>query len=276
MSTADTGRALGANRLLNALLLEERDQLMRQMERVSLDFKQVIYEPNERIQYVYFPINAVISLLVLMEDGRLVEFGSVGKEGMAGLPVFLGAPVSTSQSFAQIPGAALRMTTEVFTDVVLGRGGALHRLLHRYTQAFLVQTAQGLACNSLHSIEQRFCRWMLMTQDRVGRDSFPLTQEFIAQMLGVRRASVSVVASTIQKDGLIAYHRGTMNILDRPGLKRQAVSVIVSFRARTSGCFVKPVCLKGGLESGLSRCGCGSVHHPNLSSLSPHDIPPFL
>jgi CRP-like cAMP-binding protein len=103
--------------------------------------------------------------------------------------------------------------------VVLGRDGELYRLLHRYTQALLAQAAQGVACNRLHSIEQRFCRWMLMTQDRVGRDSFPLTQEFIAQMLGVRRAGVSVVASTIQKAGLIAYQRGTMRILDRAGLE---------------------------------------------------------
>jgi CRP-like cAMP-binding protein len=191
------------------------------MESVSLEFQQILYQPDELISYVYFPTNSVISLLTTMEDGNCVEVGTVGKEGMVGLPVFLEADKIPSQAISQIPGNAIRMRADIFKREV-APGSSLYKLLQRYTQALLNQLAQSAACNRLHSIEQRCCRWLLMTQDRVGSDHFILTQEFLAQMLGVRRASVNEVATTIQKAGLIRYSRGKMTICDRVGLEAAA------------------------------------------------------
>jgi CRP-like cAMP-binding protein len=153
-----------------------------------------------------------------MADGRAVEFGTVGNEGMIGLPLFLGADRSPHRAFTQVPGDALRMRAEDFREE-MGRQGQLAGLLRRYNQALMNQMAYSVACNRLHSVEERMCRWLLMTHDRVGADRFPMTQEFLAQMLGVRRPSVTVVAGVLQKAGLIAYARGWVVILDRAGLE---------------------------------------------------------
>ncbi|WP_414582072.1 Crp/Fnr family transcriptional regulator [Scytonema sp. PCC 10023] len=206
------------NRLLAALPTEEQERLEPYLKLVPLEYRQILYTPNEPIDYIYFPNYGVVSLLNLMENGDAVEVGTVGNEGMVGLPVFLGANTIPGEAFSQIPGEALRMRADVFQREITP-GSPLHTLLLRYTQALFNQIAQSSACNRLHSIEERFCRWMLMTQDRVGSNQFPLTQEFLAQMLGVRRASVSVVAAIIQKAGLITYKRGKMTILDREGLQ---------------------------------------------------------
>ncbi|GAB1544627.1 Crp/Fnr family transcriptional regulator [Scytonema sp. NUACC21] len=206
------------NRLLAALPPEEHQRLLPHLQFITLEYKQVLYQPNEPIEYVYFPNNGVISLLTIMENGEAVEVGTVGNEGFVGLPLFLGANSIPGQAFSQIPGEALRMRAEVFKGKVTP-GSPLHNLLQRYTQAMFNQIAQSAACNRLHSIEERFCRWLLMTEDRVGSHQFPITHEFLGQMLGVRRASVSVVAATIQRAGLISYSRGKMTILDREGLE---------------------------------------------------------
>lgn len=214
-------RNLNKNRLLAALPKEEYKRLLPNLESVSLEFKQVLYQPDELIRYVYFPTNSVISLLTIMEDGNIVEVGTVGNEGIAGLPVFLGAEKIPSQAISQIPGDAMRMRADVLKREVTP-GSPLYTLLQRYTQGLLNQLAQSAACNRLHSIEQRFCRWLLMSQDRVESDRFILTQEFLSQMLGVRRASVNEVATTIQKAGIIRYSRGKMTICDRLGLEATA------------------------------------------------------
>lgn len=206
------------NRLLAALPPEEYERLLPHLQLVTLEYKQVLYQPNEPIKYVYFPKDGVISLLTIMENGEAVEVGTVGNEGFVGLPLFLGATSIPGQAFSQIPGEALRMGAKVFKGEVTP-GSPLHNLLQRYTQALFNQIAQTAACNRLHSIEERFCRWLLMTEDRVRSNQFPLTHEFLGQMLGVRRASVSVVAATIQRAGLICYSRGKMTILDREGLE---------------------------------------------------------
>ncbi|OWY64040.1 hypothetical protein B7486_49525 [cyanobacterium TDX16] len=153
-----------------------------------------------------------------MEDGGVVEAATVGNEGMVGLPVFLEADTIPSQAIVQIPGDALRMKADAFKAWV-DQSQPLQNLLKRYTQVMFNSIMQTAACNRRHEIEQRCCRWLLMTHDRVGSDNFPLTQEFLAQMLGVRRPSVSVVASILQKAGLIRYSRGKIIILDRPGLE---------------------------------------------------------
>jgi CRP-like cAMP-binding protein len=206
------------NKLLAALPKAEYQRLLPKLEPVSLSFKQLLYECNEPIDYVYFLNNCVISLIRVMEDGGVVEVATVGNEGMSGLPVLLGGTHSPNETFVQVPGDALRMKVDVFRSEVTP-GSPLHNLLLRYTQALMNMLAQSVACNRLHSIEERCCRWLLLTRDRVNSNEFPLTQEFLSQMLGVRRASVSEVAAVLQKAGLIQYHRGKMMILNRKGLE---------------------------------------------------------
>jgi CRP-like cAMP-binding protein len=147
-----------------------------------------------------------------------VEVGTVGNEGMLGLPVFLGADSSPGAAFCQVPGRALRMPAEALRAAASVEG-PLRDLLQRYAQALMDQIAQSAACNRAHSTEERLCRWLLMTHDRVGADRFPLTQEFLGQMLGVRRAGVSATASILQRAGFIRYSRGTITITDRAGLE---------------------------------------------------------
>ncbi|MDM9380943.1 Crp/Fnr family transcriptional regulator [Chlorogloeopsis sp. ULAP01] len=218
MSASQNPRNSIKNQLLAALPPEEYERLLPYMELVSLDLKQILYAPNEPIQYVYFLNSGVGSLLSLVESGDAVEVGTVGNEGMVGLPVFLGANSIPGEAIQQIPGEGMRMRADVFQREVTP-GSPLYKLLQLYTQALFNLIAQSSACNRLHSIEQRFCRWMLMTRDRVGADQFPLTQEFLAQMLGVRRASVSEVATTIARAGFISYKYGKMTILDTEGLE---------------------------------------------------------
>jgi CRP-like cAMP-binding protein len=196
------------NRLLSALPDSEYERLLPHLEQVSLTLKQIIYLPNEPIEYVYFPNSGIISLVNLTEDGGTVEAATVGKEGMVGLPLLLGADRMMGQAITQIVGDAVRTPAS-----------PLYSLLLRYTQALMNLMSQSVACNRLHSVEERCCRWLLLCQDRVESDEFALTQEFLAQMLGVRRASVSVVAAILQKAGLIRYRRGKIMILDRLGLE---------------------------------------------------------
>jgi CRP-like cAMP-binding protein len=212
---------LKGNRLLDALPTEEFERLRPHLETVTLDIKDFLYERDGPIEYVHFPINCVTSVMATMEDGRMVEVGTIGKEGMDGLPVFLGAQTAPLASFCQVPGDAARMKANALR-LEVSPGDRLHDLLRRFTEATLVFAAQSSACNRLHSIEQRCCRWILHTHDRVDRDEFYLTQEFLSQMLGVRRASVSEVASAFQCEGLISYSRGNLVVHDRRGLEAVA------------------------------------------------------
>lgn len=206
------------NRLLAALPPSESDRIIAYMEFVSLDFKQLLYERNQPIEYVYFVTHGVGSMLTVMENGMAVEVATVGNEGMVGLPVFLGADSIPGECFVQVPGDGWRMRVDLFRAHVTP-GSPLHELLQRYTQALFNQIAQSAACNRLHSIEERLCRWLLMTADRVEANSFPLTQEFLSLMLGVNRSSVSLTASILQRAGLISYIRGQVTILDRSSLE---------------------------------------------------------
>lgn len=206
------------NRLLSALPHSEYERLLPHLEPVSLNFKQTIYAPDQPIDYVYFPNTGIISLVNLTEDGGTVEAATVGNEGMAGIPVLLGADSMIGQAVVQLVGDALRMRADVFKREVTP-GSPLHNLLLRYTHALFSLISQSVACNRRHSVEERCCRWLLLCQDRVQADQFPLTQEFLSQMLGVRRASVSVVAAILQRAGLIRYSRGKMTILDSKGLE---------------------------------------------------------
>ncbi len=206
------------NRILAALPKEEYERLLPKLKKVGMEFHQPLFEPNQRIEYVYFPNTAVVSLLNVMENGETAEVGTVGYEGIVGLPVFLDTDSVSSLAITQVEGEGMRMKTEDFREEA-NRHGPLHRLLQRYTQALLMQVSQTAACNRFHSVEERFCRWILMTHDRVRQDTFPMTQEFASQILGVRRPTVSVVAGMLQKAELIRYSRGRMTILDRQGLE---------------------------------------------------------
>ncbi|XXX75096.1 Crp/Fnr family transcriptional regulator [Sorangium sp. So ce134] len=206
------------NRLLSALPRRELERLLPQLEVVPLGHKQVLYEASEPIHHVYFPENGVVSLLSLMENGDAVEIGTVGNEGMVGLPVFLGSVSTQGRAFSQVPGDAVRMRSPIFREEV-GRGGRLRETLSRYTQSLFEQIAQAAACNRLHPMGERCARWLLMTHDRVGADEFPLTHEFLSQMLGVRRATVTVAVGMLQQAGLVQFTRGRVTVLSRAGLE---------------------------------------------------------
>jgi len=180
--------------------------------------KHLAFDTNMPIEYAYFPLTGVASMQTVMKSGKAVEVATVGNEGMLGLPLFLGVNTTPSRVFIQVPGDSLRIAAEAFQKEIRRQAG-LAKMLHIYTQALMVQISQGMACNGIHLIQQRTARWLLMTHDRAAAQQFPLSQEFLGQMLGVRRASVSEVASKLQRDGLIRYNRGVMEILDRPGLE---------------------------------------------------------
>ena len=216
------------NRLLAALPSDEYLHLLPLLEGYEPPHQYVFYESNQPITHVYFPVSGVASLLMLGEKGEAddaVEVSTVGNEGMVGIPVFLGQDSTPGRALMQVPGTVLRMPVATFRQqVVEDPGSRLEVLLQYYTHALMVQMAQSVACNRLHNIEQRAARWLLTTRDRVGGPTFPLTQEFLAQMLGVRRASVSEVASSLQDDGLLSYMRGVVNIEDADGMAARACS----------------------------------------------------
>jgi len=206
------------NRLLAALPDSEYEHLVPQLKLVSLPVRQVIYEPGELITHVYFPEYAAVSVVTAMEDGSTVEVGIVSNEGMVGIPVILGGDTTTTKAFVQIPGAGFQMDADVFRTE-FNRGEALQSLMLRYIQAIYTEISQGAACNRLHTLEERLARWLLTVSDRRQSDDFPLTQEFIAQMLGVRRSGVTVAASTLSRAGMICYNRGQISILNREDLE---------------------------------------------------------
>lgn len=207
------------NRILASLPAEEWARLREMMEFVPLEIRHTVFEPNQPIENVYFVEHGVVSILGLLDDGSAVETATVGHEGMAGIPVFLGAMQMSGQAFAQVPGDAWRMPSAALREEVRRRT-PLADLLGRYTQALFTLVAQSSACNRRHGIEERCARWLLMTHDRVGQDTFELTQLFLSQMLGVRRATVSEAAAGLQERGLIEYRRGVITVLDREGLER--------------------------------------------------------
>jgi CRP-like cAMP-binding protein len=221
VTTANTFHRTGENRILATLSDEEYERLKPHMEIVLLEPKQILTESNEPIEHIYFPRSGVMSLMTVLENGTAIEMATIGNEGMTGIPVFLGANSTPTQTFSQVPGDAVKIPSDAFRREI-DRGGTLHDMSQRYTMVVFNQIAQTAACNAAHPIEQRCARWLLMTHDRAAEDEYYLTQEFLAQMLGVRRATVNKVATALQDDGLIRYNRGTMAIVDRKGLEASA------------------------------------------------------
>jgi CRP-like cAMP-binding protein len=206
------------NQLLAALPASEYESLLPHLQVVPLSNQQFIYEVGEPIEYAYFPHQAVISLVVVMDDSSTVETALVSQEGMAGFPILLGDNISSLQAVVQVPGDGMRLNADLL-KTEFDKGGSLQRLLLRYVQAVISELAQGAACNRIHSLEKRLARWLLKVSDRLGSKEFPLTQEFIAQMLGVRRSGVTVAASILSQSGIISYHRGHITILDMEALE---------------------------------------------------------
>jgi CRP-like cAMP-binding protein len=207
-----------ANRLLARLPPHEYQRLLPLLRLVPFEFKQVLNEPRSSIAYVYFPNRGVVSAVTLMEDGTVIEVATIGNEGMVSLTAFLGEEESPNRLIVQVPGEGLRMAADDLRAETR-RDSPLRRLLVRYHTAFFEQIAQGVACNGLHHVQERCCRWILMTHDRVQSDEFPLTHEFLSHMLGVRRMSVTDVLKPLQDAGLIRNRRGRVTVLDRPGLE---------------------------------------------------------
>lgn len=236
------GRATD-NRLLAEMDPDERARLQPFLERVRFDLRAQLSTFGEPIEYAYFPIDCVTSTLMELPEGDSVEVGLMGAEGIVGLALLYGASIASTTVIVQVAGEAFRIRAEDLSREVVEPNTRFHRLLLRYANAFLAMIAQNAGCNASHSVEQRFARWLLLMHDRVGRDVFPLTHEFAAYMLGVRRASVTQVANTLRNLGAIEYHAGQMRVVDRRALEESScgcygvirdlsVSVFESERAR--------------------------------------------
>lgn len=206
------------NEILAALLKEGHGWLVSRLEPVKLPHGLVLYEMGQQVRHVYFPNNALISLVTEMSDGKIVEVGLVGNDGMSGLTALMGEETSPERAIVQIPNGGTRVELSAIKEEFL-RGGQLQKLLLVYARKLMRQVSQTAACNASHTAEERLSRWLLMCLDRVEGNELNLTQEFIAEMLGTRRATVSLAAMVLQNDGLIEYNRGHIKIIDRPGLE---------------------------------------------------------
>src|SRR5215475_13203679 len=202
------------NLLLSSLPLEEQERIFTLLEVTSLNVKELLHKPGELIEHVYFPGGGFCSIVTVLEDGEMVEVAAIGREGMVGVTAEAGwLPLSSAAMVQAGTDVCYRMSAAAFRGE-MDRRGAFHGVVTRYTQALMGVIMQATACNAAHSIEQRLARWLLLARDRVGVDEFPLTQEFVAMMLGASRSTVTVVAGMLQKAGLIAYRRGRLTIVD--------------------------------------------------------------
>jgi CRP-like cAMP-binding protein len=216
-----TAADVHANRLLGLLRPSDYARLRPYLRPVQLEYRQPLYNAGEPIGFVYFIEAGVGSLVNTMANGDAAEVGTIGNEGVVGLPILLRDNVAPTSVYVQVPGAGLRMRATQFKQE-LARSAPMQTVMLRYAHAVFNQVAQSAACNQFHSIQQRACRWLLMTHDRMQSDEFLLTQEFLAMMLGVQRTGVTAAAGALQRAGLIRYTRGNVTILDRRGLERSA------------------------------------------------------
>jgi CRP-like cAMP-binding protein len=210
-----------ANRLLGLLPPRDYQRLRPHLHRISLEYRQSLYRANKPIEFVYFIETGVGSLVNTMKNGDAGEVGTIGNEGVVGLPIVFGDNRSPTCVYVQVPGAGLRMKAKLF-ERELTQSISMRTVMLHYAHAFFNQVAQSAACNQFHSLQQRCCRWLLMTQDRMQSDQFLLTQEFLAMMLGVQRTGVTAAAVALQRSGLIRYKRGNVTIVDRRALIRRS------------------------------------------------------
>lgn len=212
---------MNSNKLLAALPARERDVLQSHAGLIELGRRDVLYDAERPIDSVYFIVDGIASVLSVMNDGTAVETATIGREGMVGMAVFHGVSVTAESAMVQVPGSAYRLPAERF-QAILPELPTLDALLHRFAVVLFTLAAQNSGCNRKHSIEERCCRWMLMVADRLDRNTFELTHDFIAQMLGVRRASVTETLGAFEKRGLVETARGRITIVDREGLEARA------------------------------------------------------
>jgi CRP-like cAMP-binding protein len=210
-----------ANRLLGLLPRRDYERLRPHLQPIPLEYRQSLYRAHKPIGFVYFIETGVGSQVNTMANGQAAEVGTIGNEGVVGLPIVLGDARAPTSVYIQVPGAGLRMKAALFAKE-LARSASMRAVMLRYAHAVFNQVAQSAACNQFHSLEQRCCRWLLMTHDRMQSDEFLLTQEFLAMMLGVQRTGVTAAAGALQRAGLIRYKRGNVTIIDRQGLKDRA------------------------------------------------------
>lgn len=209
------------NNLLAALPEPIRGRLFPHLELVEMPLGEVLYESGCQLHYVYFPTTSIVSLLYVMEDGASAEIAVVGKEGILGVAIFMGGETTPSRAIVQSEGHGFRLRAQLLKDE-FNRAGPMMHLLLRYTQALITQMSQTAVCNRHHSVHQQLCRWLLLSLDRLPSSKLTMTQELIANMLGVRREGVTEAAGKLQNAGLILYSRGQITILDRQGLEAQA------------------------------------------------------
>ena len=208
-----------ANRILTALPHEEFERLRPKLREINFHIGETVYLPEQKMDYAYFVNSGIVSWLAAVESGNTVEAGVIGPEGIAGVAIVLGADSTPNQGLAQSEVKASRIAAK---DLVaeFSQNGKLSQMLLRFVQSMFTQVAQTAACNRLHTLDQRLARWLLMTHDRIGESSLPLTQEFLSRMLGVRRAGVSVAANSLRQQRVIDYHRGDIVVVDRPAVER--------------------------------------------------------
>ena len=209
------------NHLLDALPALDFERIAGELELVPLNLGDVLYEPQGKLRFVYFPTTAIVSLLYVMENGASAEIAIVGNEGILGVSLFMGGDTTPSRAVVQSAGHAFRLKSQLLKDE-FGRFGPTMQLLLRYTQALITQMAQTAVCNRHHSLDQQLCRWLLLSLDRLQSNDLSMTQELIANMLGVRREGVTEAAGNLQTAGLIRYRRGTITVLDRAGIEARA------------------------------------------------------
>ena len=229
------------NLLLASLPEEERERLSPYLHPVVLEFQQVIIEPNQEITDLYFPYDAITSTVQEMSDGDSVETGLMGVEGLVGIQLWLRARSTPTRTLVQVAGEAHHMRAADFIRHVRDTDSPLNELCAKYAHAFLVMTSQTAACNRLHPIDQRLCRWLKLIHNRVGRDEFPIRQEFMAMMLGVHRPTVSTAANMLQQAGLISYSRGQMRVVNADGLRNGSCECLELIEKQFEKIFERPL-----------------------------------
>ena len=224
------------NRLLDALPPAERQRIFPHLRLVTLPLGAVLYESGDTQRYIYFPIDAIVSLLYVLKDGASAEIAVVGKDGAIGVALFMGGATTTNRAIVQSAGSAYRLTRKRIEQEFARHGEMLHVLL-RYTQALITQMAQTAVCNRHHSVDQQLCRWLLLSLDRLKGSKLVMTQELIANMLGVRREGVTEAAGKLQKAGVIEYRRGRISVLDRTRLESMSCECYDVVRKETDRLF---------------------------------------
>jgi CRP-like cAMP-binding protein len=238
------------NQLLAALSPAEHERLTSHLELISLSLGDALYESGDRLRHVYFPTDSIVSLLYVMEDGASAEIAVVGNEGLIGVALFMGGETTTNRAIVQSAGSAYRLAGQRLKDE-FHRNGDMQLLMLRYTQALITQMAQTAVCNRHHTVDQQLCRWLLLSLDRLPSNTLTMTQELIANMLGVRREGVTEAASKLQKLGVIEYARGRITVRDRPKLEQLCCECYAVVKTETDRLLPDPHGLLASASSDL-------------------------